>query len=154
MPITATSPSCRTHSWSFVKRTALMLKLLSGGNSVSGQRAIARHAPGAARRDRRADRGAEAATRHRADPIAGGIGDDRALARRGAPIGPDTDALACDALRELTQDDRRTGEAALGAPPFADRPGEPGLDRGRRLVDVMAVKAEPGFEAQRVARAQ
>src|SRR5262249_45900744 len=54
-----------------------------------------------AHRDRRADRRAEAAAGYRADAIAGGIGDDRALACWRAPVGPDADALARDAFGEL-----------------------------------------------------
>ena len=48
----------------------------------------------------------------------------------------------------------RAREAALAAAALLHRPHEVGLDRARRLVDVVAVEAEAGLEAQRVARAE
>jgi hypothetical protein len=45
-------------------------------------------------------------------------------------------------------------KSAFDTPPPTDRPAEPGLDRGCRLVNVVPVKAEPGLEAQRVAGAK
>ena len=55
---------------------------------------------------------------------------------------------------ELLEDALGAGKATFRAAALPDGPGEPGGDRGGRRVDVVAVKAEPGFEAQRVARAE
>ena len=75
--------------------------------------------------------------------------------RAGArPVGADADPPSRGALRQLARMHGGAGKAALGAPPLADRPGEIGLDRGRGLVDVMAVEAQPRFEPQRIARAE
>src|SRR5437764_3596531 len=118
MPMTATSPSWRTHSWSFVKRTALMLKLLRAvitcrdkgqSRDMRRPRHVAhdqrqRAAIGIvggidiAHRDWRADRRSKTAARHRADRVAGGIDDRGALARRRAPVRTDADPLACGPL--------------------------------------------------------
>src|SRR5437762_13438147 len=95
-----------------------------------------------AHRNGRAERGAEAAARHRPDRVAGGFDDRGAFARRRAPVWANADAPALHALGKLPQYDSGAGEAALGAPPFADRPGEPGFDRRGRLVDIVAVEAE------------
>src|SRR5579864_5635448 len=107
-----------------------------------------------AHRDRPADRGPKAAARHPADRVAGGIEDRRALARRRAPVRAQPDAAPPRPRRERAQYPFSAGEATLGAAPLADRPGKTGLDRIGRLVDVVAVEAEAGFEAQRVARAE
>ena len=80
--------------------------------------------------------------------------DLRALAGGRLALGPEPDQLARRPLLELAQDDLGTGEAALLAPPLADRPGEPGLDRGGGGVDVVAVERQAGLQAQRVARTQ
>ena len=83
------------------------------------------------------------------------IDDDRAFARRRAAFGLDADALARSALRQ-SRGAMRVGadEAAFAAPPLADRPDEVGLDRARRLVDVMAIEAEARLEPQRIAGAE
>ncbi len=107
-----------------------------------------------AHRDRRPERGAEAAAGDLADRVAGVIDDRRRLARRSAAVGADADAPARRTFGELAQDDAGAGKAAFRAPALADGPGELGLDRGRGLVDVVAVEAQPGFEAQRIARAE
>src|SRR5204863_7927863 len=107
-----------------------------------------------AHRDWRTDRRTEPAARHRAYAGPRSIDDRGALARRRPPVRTDANPLACGPLGQLPQDHRGAGKAALGAPPFADCPGEPGLDRRRRLVDVVTAKTQPGFEAQRVARAE
>src|SRR5882762_3172310 len=144
MPITATSPSCRTHSCSLVKRMALILKLLwavvagrdEGQTGDTGrprdiadnerERGALRGVTGIdiAHRDRPADRGAEPAAGHPADRFAGGIDDRGALARRGAAVRTDADAAPARPLGELAQHCRGAGKAALGAAPLADRPGE------------------------------
>src|SRR5205085_599319 len=77
-----------------------------------------------------------------------------AFARRGAAVRADADAAAMRPLGELTQHRLGAGKTAVFAAPLADRPGDTSLDRRRRLVDVVAVEAQPGFEAQRVARAE
>src|SRR6266851_7841702 len=103
-----------------------------------------------AHRDRTADRGTEAAAGHPPNRLGGVADDRRVLARRRTPVRPDADAPARSTLGQLAQNDRGSGKAAVGPPPPADRPGQPGLDRGRRLVDIVAVEAEPGLEAQRI----
>src|SRR5438132_14082076 len=94
-----------------------------------------------AHRDRTTDRGTEAAPGHPPDGLPRGTDDRRVLARRRSPIGPDADASAGGALGQLAQYDRGPGKPALSPPPAADRPAEPGLDRGRRLVDIVTVEA-------------
>src|SRR6266481_1355380 len=85
-------------------------------------------------RDRAADRGTEAATGHSPDGLPRGTDDRRVLARRCPPIGLDADAPARRSLGQLAQYDRGAEKPAFGSAPPADRPREPGLDRGRRLV--------------------
>src|SRR5712671_3296509 len=104
--------------------------------------------------DRRPDRRPEAAAGDLADRSAGGIDDLRALARRGTAVGADADPLALRSVGELAQHRHGTGEPAFGVPPFANRPGEPRLDRRRGFIDVMAVETQTGLEAQRVAGAE
>ena len=59
---------------------------------------------------------------------------------------------------ELALDRRRArvaaGTRAARPANLLDRPGQAGLDRRRRRVDVVAVEAQAGLEAQRVARAE
>src|SRR6185437_109731 len=100
------------------------------------------------------ERGREAAAGDRADLFAAGIDDRRVAARDLPAFRLDADAAPRRALRELALDDRGTGKAAFLAPPLLDRPGEIGLDRRRAFVNIVAVKAEPGFEPQRIARAK
>ena len=83
-----------------------------------------------------------------------GVENRAAFARRSAVVRADADAAARRRFGQLAQDTRGAGEAAFGSAPLADRPGEPGLDRARRLVDVVAVEAQPGLEPQRIARAE
>ena len=45
-------------------------------------------------------------------------------------------------------------KSAFAAAALLDRPGEPGLDGARGLVDIVAVEAEAGFEAEAVAGAE
>ena len=45
-------------------------------------------------------------------------------------------------------------ETAFFLAAFLDRPGQRGLDRRGRLVDVVAIEAETGFKAQAVPRAK
>src|SRR5205814_8830864 len=106
-----------------------------------------------AHRDRRIDRRPEAAAGDLADRRAAGIDNRRAIARRGAAVRTDAGPLARGSFRELPQHRCGTGETAFGAPPFADRPGEPGFDRCRGFIDIMTVEAQPGLEAPRLASA-
>ena len=99
-------------------------------------------------------RGPEAAGGDAADLSARGVDDFRAFARRRAAVRPEADPLARRALGERRLDARRAGKAALEAPPLLDRPGEPGLDRIDRLVELVAVEAQARFEPQRIARAE
>ena len=55
---------------------------------------------------------------------------------------------------DLEPDTVGARKAAFGSAALADRPGETRLDRRRRRVDVVAVEAEPGFEPERIARAE
>ena len=101
-----------------------------------------------------ADRGPEAAGGDAADLGARGVDDFRAVARRRAALQPEADALARRPVGERRLNARRAGKAALDAPPLLDRPGEPGLDRIDRLVELVAVEAQARFEPQRIARAE
>ena len=103
--------------------------------------------------DGAAERGREAARRDLADDLAADR-DLRALARDRLAVGQKTDPLARRAFGDLLLDDRGAGEAALLAALLADAPQQARLDRRGRGVDVVAVEAEAGFEAQRIARAQ
>ena len=103
--------------------------------------------------DGAAERGREAARRDLADDLAADR-DLRALARDRLALGQEADALARRALGDLLLDDRGAGEAALHAALLADAPQQARLDRRGRGVDVVAVEAEAGLEAQRIARAQ
>src|SRR5918996_5472756 len=94
------------------------------GERRAGRRMLARDI---AERDRAPDGRAEAATGHRADRLARGILDFRALARRRTAVGADADQLSRGPLTELPQDRVGARKAALLAPALADRPGEPGL---------------------------
>src|SRR5271170_3268787 len=76
------------------------------------------------------------------------------LSRRCPAFRQDADAAAFGTIGQLLQDDGSAGEAALAAPALADRPFEPGLDRRRGQVDVMAVEAKPGLEPQRIPGAE
>src|SRR3954467_4674484 len=174
MPITAMSPSCRIHSCSLVYRMALIGLLLSaviaGGDErqkrdTGRARQVAHHQrEGVARagmrgidiahRDRRTDRRTETATGHPADFLAGPIEDGRALTRGGAAIRADAHTFSRGTVGELFHDNLGARKCTTRAPAFTDGPGEPGLDRRGGLVDVVAVEAEPGFEAQRVAGAE
>src|SRR5579863_8530486 len=139
MPITAMSPSRRTHSWSLVKRVSLIgasswemgavsSAVIAGRNkgqrrdvrrprhvahdklqraAVAGLRRV-----DVAHRDRRANRGAEAAARHLSDWVAFWVEDRRAFARRGAAVGADADAPAAGSRSELAQDECDAGKAA------------------------------------------
>ena len=80
--------------------------------------------------------------------------DLRALAHRRAAGRADADALARGPVGEFAQDALGAGEAALRAPPLRDGEGQVGLDRRRRLVEVVAVERQPGFQPQRIARAE
>ena len=107
-----------------------------------------------AHRHRSAHRGAVAAAGDGADAPALGVGHLGVLARRRPALGAQADAAARRSLGELALDDGGAGEAARGAASARDRPRQPGLDRRRRRIDVMAVEAQPGLEPEAVARAQ
>jgi hypothetical protein len=62
--------------------------------------------------------------------------------------------LARHAVLELRENDVRAQEAALSAAALANCPGEAGLDGGRALVDVVAVKAQARLQTQAVAGAE
>mmetsp|Transcript_21803 Transcript_21803/g.85364 ORF Transcript_21803/g.85364 Transcript_21803/m.85364 type:complete len:361 (+) Transcript_21803:556-1638(+) len=109
-------------------------------------------------RHRLVDRRAERAAGDDADLGAVGGDDLGALAHRHALLANEADALARRPVRELGVDDGRagvaTGTGATGAAHLLDRPGDARLDRRGGGVDVVAVQAQAGFQAQRIARAQ
>src|SRR5690606_1277676 len=77
---------------------------------------------------------------------------------RHARFGRKPDSAPRRAVAELPLDDVRSGIAS-GARPARparsrDRPREVGLDRRRRLVEIVAVETEPRLETQRVARTE
>src|SRR5262249_60943925 len=75
-------------------------------------------------------------------------------ARGRAAVRLEPDAAARRPVGELILDARGAGKAAFLAPPPRDRPGKPGLDRRRGLVDVVAVEAQARFQSQRIAGAE
>lgn len=68
--------------------------------------------------------------------------------------GDEPDPPHGNAVGELLLDDVAAEEVAGVAPPLADRPRQPCLDGGDVLVEVVAVQAQAGLEAERVARAE
>ena len=104
--------------------------------------------------DRAVDAGSEAARGDDAERVAEQRQDLGALARRRAAVRLDADAAALGAVGQLVLDALGAGEAALAAAALLHRPDEIGLDRARRLVDVVAIEAEARLQAQRVARAE
>src|SRR5215472_3758794 len=127
---------------------------LAANDQVEGMAGGGHSGLGIAHSQRTVEARAEAAAGDLADLPAGGVLDFRMLAGRLAALGQDADAPALGALPQLALDDRGPRKATLAPAALADTPGEPGLDGGRGLVDVMAVKAEPGLEPQRIPRAQ
>src|ERR671919_2525240 len=99
------------------------------------------------------ERGGEAARRDLADGL-GSDGDLGTLARDCLALGPETDTLARRTLGDLLLDDGSAREAALRAAFLADAPQQARFDRRGRGVDVVAVEAETGLKAQRIARAE
>src|ERR671912_2261302 len=97
--------------------------------------------------------GREAARCDLADRLAGD-GDLGALARDRLAFGQQADAFARRALGDLLLDDSRARETTLRAAFFADAPQQARFDRRRGGVDVVAVKAESRFEAQRISCAE
>ena len=93
-----------------------------------------------------------------AELVAVGVDDDGAFAHRHPLQADQADPLGGRAGGELAVDHRGAGVAAVaraaGAPHLLDRPGEAGFDRRGGRVDVVAVQAQAGLQAQRVARAQ
>ncbi len=104
--------------------------------------------------ERAVDGRAEATGGDGADRLAVGRLHDRALARGRPPVGQDADAQARRAFGEFLLDAGGAREAAFRAAALLDRPGQASLDRRRGGVDVVAVEAEPGLEAQAVAGAE
>src|SRR5262245_35239065 len=98
--------------------------------------------------DRAVDRGPEAAARDLADPAIVLVSNLGVSAHRRASLRPDPDQAAGRAFLQLAQDRLSADEAALVAPALADRPDEGCFDRRRRLIDVVAVEAQPRLEAQ------
>src|SRR5438477_205637 len=101
-----------------------------------------------------ADRRAEAAGRDLADRRAVRRPDLGALAGRDAALGLEADPRTGGTVAQFRKDARGARKAAGLAAALLDRPGEPRLDRRGRRVDVVAVQAQPGLEAERVARAE
>src|SRR5262245_32458667 len=99
------------------------------------------------------ERGSEAAGRDLADRLSGDR-NLRALARDRLALGQQADAPARRAFGDLPLDDGSAGEATRGAALLADAPQQARFDGRGRGVDVVAVEAEAGLEAQRIARAE
>src|SRR5882757_6913940 len=99
------------------------------------------------------ERRSEAAGRDLADGLAAER-YVRALARDRLALGQQADPLARRAVGDLLLDGRGAGETALYPALLADAPQQARLDRRGRGVYVVAVEAETGFEAERIARAQ
>src|SRR5689334_3179587 len=104
--------------------------------------------------DRAADGGAEAPTGDFADLAAAAVLNLGMVAGRLLAFGQDSHALAFGSLGQLLLDDRGTGKSAILAPACADAPGEPRLDRCRRRVDVVSVKAKACLQPQRIPRTE
>ena len=90
---------------------------------------------------------------------AGFIGKQRhAFAHGRAPFGAQPDPFARGASVELRQDHIGPGKAtravAAGAARLLNGPAQPGLDRQGGGVDIMAIKAQPGFQPQGIPRTQ
>ena len=102
------------------------------------------------RRDRAAGDGAELA--------AARVQQLCAFAHRHALQRDQADALDADAAGQLPADGVGAGIAAFactaGPPHLLDGPVQPCFDRAGAGVDVMTVQAQPGLQAQRVARAE
>src|SRR5262249_60301109 len=94
------------------------------------------------------------ARRHFADHGSVAVTDLGPLARRRAAVRLEPDTAARRPVGELILDARGAGKAAFVAPPPRDRPGKPGLDRRRGLVDVVAVEAQARFQSERIAGAE
>src|SRR5882724_11452486 len=92
----------------------------------------------------------EAARGHLAADRAVGPDDIRALLKRLLALWLQSDAQPPRPIGDLVAHALRAGKGALLATPARDRPGEPRLHRRRRLVDVVAPAAKPGFETQRL----
>src|ERR1700722_3895643 len=75
-----------------------------------------------------------------------GRNDLRSFARRRAAVRPHAYALTIRAIRERVLNPLGAGKAALETSAFLNRPGESGLDRIYRLVELMPVKAKPRLE--------
>jgi hypothetical protein len=69
-------------------------------------------------------------------------------------VGPQSHQPARRALRQLSQEDRGAGKAALLAAALADGPGEPRLDRAGGAVDLVAVERQARLQPQRIPRSQ
>ena len=105
-------------------------------------------------RDGDAERRGEAAAGHCAGLLAGGVPDGGAVADHAPPLRQEPDAAARGAVGELALDPRRAGHPEGRRSPGAEGPCQAGLHRAGAGVDVVAVEAETGLEAEAVARAE
>lgn len=108
-------------------------------------------------RDRRADRHPKSAGGHGTGRLFAVLGlvQHRAFAHRCAAFRSQTDASAHRSLDELFKNglaaEEPAGARTFRPSRFADAPTEPGFDRCCRLIEIGAVEAEAGFEAQAIA---
>ena len=104
--------------------------------------------------DRAVYRGTKAAGRDNAR-LRSVLGHDRRLGSgRRAAVRTDADATADRAVVELVPHHQAAEEIPVQLAAFADGPGQAGLDRAGEFVQVVAVEAKPGLQAQRVAGAE
>src|SRR5205823_8899593 len=130
-----------------------------GGESPASHR----HDDGSARRrelpvdiphrDRPADARAKSTGRHL--PDRGALDQDlRSLTRRNAAVHLQADAPPVRSALQLVQNAGCARESALLTPALPDRPGKSRLDRRGARVDIVPIKAQTRFQAQRVAGAE
>src|SRR5690606_3381018 len=101
--------------------------------------------------NRRLEGRGEAAGGDAADGFAGSVDQRRTLARRQATVELDADAPAGGAIGQFTENALRAREVGALAPALRYRKVQTSLDRGDRLVEVVAVERQPRLEPQRVA---
>src|SRR5262245_8039347 len=89
--------------------------------------------------DRTVDAGTEAARGDGAETFPQQRQDFATLPRWGAPVRPNANPPPLCSLRQLLADAARTQKPAFGPSALLDGPGKAGLDRARRLVDIMPV---------------
>src|SRR5450755_3206176 len=168
MPMVATSPSIRSHSWSGVNSVVMKNPLAVASSTFvgvgnEGHRRYLQRQPLAAHlgkyggtegcvrrrqiahRDRRIEAGAESARGDLADRLSGsGVRKQRrALAHRRTAFGFQADPAARRTLLKLRQDEVRAGKTAgahaAGAAALLNGPFQRTLDRAGRGVDIVAV---------------